>query len=84
MPKSLKFTLDRKSLETIYVSFIRPSLEYAYTLWAGAYEKDLKTLDGLEVENKTICMERFLIHLENDKNEDFSSPIGTNTVQYLF
>ena len=50
MPKSLKFTLDRKSLETIYVSFIRPSLEYANTLWAGAYDKDLTKLDSLEVE----------------------------------
>ena len=39
--KSLKFSLNGKSLETIYVSFIRPSLEYANTLWAGAYEKDL-------------------------------------------
>ena len=52
MLKSLKFSLDRKSLETIYVSFVRPSLEYANTLWAGAYEKDLKELDSLEVEAK--------------------------------
>ena len=50
MLKSLKFTLDRKSLETIYVSCIRPSLEYANTLWAGAYEKDLTKLNSLEVE----------------------------------
>ena len=50
MLKSLKFTLDRKSLETIYVSFIRPSLEYANTLWAGACDKDLTKLDSLEVE----------------------------------
>ena len=50
MLKSLKFSLDRKSLETIFVSFIRPSLEYVNTLWAGAYEKDLIKLDSLEVE----------------------------------
>ena len=50
MLKSLKFSLDRKSLETIFVSFIRPSIEYANTLWAGAYEKDLIKLDSLEVE----------------------------------
>ena len=50
MLKSLKFSLDRKSLVTIYVSFIRPSLEYANTLWAGACEKDLTKLDSLEVE----------------------------------
>ena len=50
MLKSLKFSLDRKSLETIYISFIRPSLEYVNTLWAGAYDKDLKKFDSLEVE----------------------------------
>ena len=50
MLKSLKFSLDMKSLETIYDSFIRPSLEYANTLWAGAYEKDLTKLNSLEVE----------------------------------
>ena len=38
------------NLETIFVSFIRPSLEYANTLWSGAYEKDLIKLDSLEVE----------------------------------
>ena len=49
MLKSLKFSLDRKSLETIFVSFIRPSLEYVNTLWPEAYEKDLIKLDSLEV-----------------------------------
>ena len=50
MLKSLKFTLDRKSLEIIYVSFIRPSLEYVNTLWAGGYEKDLTKSSSLEVK----------------------------------
>ena len=31
---------------------------------------------------ETICMERFLINLQNNENEDFSSIIGTNTVLY--
>ena len=29
----LKFLLDRRSLETIYISFIRPLLEYADVVW---------------------------------------------------
>ena len=51
MLKSLKFSLDRKSFETIFVSFIRLSLEYANTLWVGAYERDLIKFDSLEVES---------------------------------
>ena len=31
--RKLKFTLDRKSLQTIYISFIRPLLEYADVVW---------------------------------------------------
>ena len=49
--KSLKFTLDRKSLETIYFSFIRPTLEYANILWAGAADVDLALLDKIELES---------------------------------
>ena len=32
------------------ISFIRPSLENANTLWVGAYEKDLTKLDSLKVQ----------------------------------
>lgn len=35
--RKLKFTLDRKSLETIYFSFIRPLLEYADVVWGQLY-----------------------------------------------
>ena len=52
MLKSLRLTLNRKSLETFYLSFIRPSLKYANTLWAGAYENDLSKLNNLELEAK--------------------------------
>ena len=31
--RKLKFKLDRKSLETIYLTFIRPILEYGAVLW---------------------------------------------------
>ena len=31
--RRLKFRLNRKSLETIYFSFIRPLLEYADVIW---------------------------------------------------
>ena len=50
MLKQFKFELDRKSLETIYLSFIRPSMEYGDVLFAGTYESDLCKLDRLQVE----------------------------------
>ena len=31
--RKLKFRLDRKELETIYMAFIRPTLEYADVVW---------------------------------------------------
>ena len=39
--RKLKFQLDRKSLETIYLAFVRPLLEYADVTWdiCSQYEK---------------------------------------------
>jgi hypothetical protein len=48
--KKFKFELDRKSLETIYFSFIRPSMEYGDVLFAGTYDSDLCKLDRLQVD----------------------------------
>ena len=48
--KAFKYDLDRRSLETIYLSFIRPSMEYGDVLFAGTYECDLVKLDRIEVE----------------------------------
>ena len=31
--RQFRFDLNRKSLETIYISFIRPLLEYADVIW---------------------------------------------------
>ena len=41
MMRKLKFTLHRKVLNQIYVSFLRPLMEYSSTVWDGytAYEK---------------------------------------------
>ena len=51
-----KFTLDRKSLETVYLSFIWPSLEYASTLWAGAYENDLSNWIALRLKQCALLL----------------------------
>ena len=48
--RKLKFKLDRKSLETIYIAFIRPLLEYADVIWdnCSQYEKD--ELEKVQIE----------------------------------
>ena len=38
--RKLKFQLDRKSLQTIYFSFIRPLLEYADVVWNNAHNRN--------------------------------------------
>jgi hypothetical protein len=43
--KSLKYKLDRLSLEKIYCYYIRPKLEYGDILFAGAPQSLLSTLD---------------------------------------
>jgi hypothetical protein len=48
--RGLKFKLDRRSLETIYMSFVRPCLEYGDVLWSGTYDTDLSRLDAMQVE----------------------------------
>jgi len=48
--KKFKYKLDRKSLETIYFSFIRPSMEYGDNLFAGTYDSDLCKLDRIQVD----------------------------------
>ena len=44
----LKNTLDRKTLEIMYKSFVRPLLEYADVLWDGCFQKDADKLELLQ------------------------------------
>ncbi len=48
--RKLKYKLDRKCLEIIYLSFIRPLLEYADVVWDNCtrYEKD--SLEKVQIE----------------------------------
>ena len=40
--RKLKFTLSKQALSNIYLTFIRPVLEYACEVWDGCYERDIK------------------------------------------
>ena len=50
MLRKLKFTLSSKSLATIYLSFIRPKLEYACEVWDGCYEREIEKLEKIQLE----------------------------------
>ena len=48
--RPLKYKLDRKALETIYKSFIRPLLEYGLVVWGGTYDSNMLKLEHINVE----------------------------------
>ncbi len=48
--KKLKYDLDRKSLETIYFSFIRPKVEYGCHIWDNCSRRDSEALESLQLD----------------------------------
>ena len=48
--QALKFKLDRKTLEIIYLTFIRPILEYADVVWDNCYIYEVEILEKIQVE----------------------------------
>ena len=48
--RKLKFTLDRKSLETTYFSFIRPLLEHADIVWDNCTQYEVDELEKIQIE----------------------------------
>ena len=53
--RRLKFKLDRKSLETIYLTFIRPLLEYGDVLWDNCTKYEKEELDKIQNEAARIA-----------------------------
>ena len=48
--RRLKFCIDRKSLETIYLTFIRPILEYADVVWDKCTNYKKQEFDKIQTE----------------------------------
>ena len=46
----LKFKLKRESLSQIYISFLRPVLEYASVVWNNCIEKDKEYLEKIQLK----------------------------------
>ena len=53
--RKLKFSLDRKSLETIYIAFIRPLLEYADVIWDNCTQYEKNELEKIQIEAARIA-----------------------------
>ena len=51
----LKFDLNRKSLKTICISFIRHLLEYAYLIWDNCLHQEKQKLEELQTEAARIA-----------------------------
>ena len=50
MMRTLKFRLKRDSLNQIYVSFLRPVLEYASVVWDNCTKREKENLDKIQIE----------------------------------
>ena len=53
--RRLKFVLDRKSLETIYIFFLRPILEYGNETWDNCQQYDKDALKKIQIEAARIA-----------------------------
>ena len=49
--RKLKFKLDRSSLQMIYISFIRPVLEYADAVWDNCNQTEAYELKKIYIYN---------------------------------
>ena len=48
--RSLMYKLDRKTLETVYVSFIRPTLEYGDVIWVNCSKTEKDEIESVQYE----------------------------------
>ena len=48
--RMLKFTFDRKSLETIYFTYTRSLLEYADIIWNNLSQQEFNEIEKIQLE----------------------------------
>ena len=54
--RKLKFKLDRKALETIYLVYIRPILEYGDVIWDNLTQYEKNELEKIQNEATRIAI----------------------------
>ena len=52
--KPLKYNLSRYTLEVLFKSLVRSSLEYANVVWDGCSESDDNLLESLQIEGARV------------------------------
>lgn len=53
--RKFKFVLDRKSLEIVYTSFIRPVLEYGNIIWDNCTQQEKQDIEKIQLEAARIA-----------------------------
>ena len=53
--RKFKYTLDRKSLETIFITFLRLILEYADVIWDNCTQQEKNELEKIQLEAARIA-----------------------------
>ena len=48
--RKLKFILSKQALANIYLTFIRPHLEYACEVWDGCFNREIDKLEKIQLE----------------------------------
>ena len=68
--RSLKFLLNRSCLEKIYISFIRPILEYSDSVWDNCSQQQKNELESVQTEAaRIVCGATKLCNITNLYNE---------------
>ena len=52
--KPLKYNMSRYTLEVLFKSLVRSSLEYANVVWDGCSESDNNLLESLQIEGARV------------------------------
>ena len=52
--RKLKCTLSKQTLSNIYLTFTKPTLEYACEVWEGCFEREVAKLEKVQLESTRI------------------------------
>ena len=63
--RRLNYDIERKSLETIYKSFIRPLLEYADVIWDNCTHQNKNKLELIQLEAARISTGKKVVSVAN-------------------
>ena len=69
--RKLKNGIDRKAFEAIYLSFIRPVLEYADVLWDNCTQQEKQELEKIPIEAARISCGIIVLNKKNKNLRKF-------------